>query len=618
MSWKPTLWLIALVVLTGLFIVVFEQNSNQAARSLPLNSPLLHLSPEVVTRISISAASNSVECVRREGEWFLTRPLEARADTARINRLIGAIVRTRKQEIVDSGRRDKRGLTLASFGLEPPRARVVVGTDSHSDEILLGDDAPLGNLVYLRLGDEKEVIGASIDTSEILPLDPDAYRDRSVFPASIKLAIRLEVKHAGGFFQLALKDGVWRIQQPFDARADGLQVERLWRILESLKIEGLAEKTSQADPAAYGLGVDEAALQVSVWIERRRQPLVVTVGKARQDNPSLLYARISDVVSLAVVNKDILSLQAIQAGSLRDRRLCNADSSALAFLMLRDDESKMVMEKSASGGWMITEPLRFPANARTVGALLKALNLLQGDEIRSGAGMSTVLPEAEALSCRLVVANQTPPRAATTEAVSLLPAAGSWTYRLSRPGAGPSNNLVYSEESKVLYKVPPDDLAKLWRHLAGVERPVIADPLAYMDVRMLDVKPQQVRRITLAREGREETVTLGPDGVWTVDSPPEGKVAEGAIPALLVLAADLQAERIESVASTNLASFKLDVSATRVTFGLSGAGGIQKTVLIGGADGRGGVFSMVQGQDVIFVLKKNVADAIVRSLVIAP
>lgn len=618
MSWKPTLWLFVLVVLTGLFIVVFEQNSDQAVRALPLNSPLLHLRSDVVTRISISAASNSVECVRRDGEWFLTRPLEARADAARVNRLIETIVGSRKQEIIDSGRRDKRGLSLASFGLEPPRARVVVGTDSRSDAILLGDDAPLGNLVYLKLEDDKDVIGASINTSEILPLDPDLYRDRSVFPASIKQAIRLEVKHAGGFFQLALKEGVWRIQQPFDARADGVQVERLWRTLESLKIEGLAEKTSQADPAAYGLGVDEAALQVSVWIERRRDPLVVTVGKARQDNPSLLYARISDVASLGVVNKDILSLQSIQAGSLKDRRLCNADLSAIAFLMLRDDESKVVMEKSAAGGWMITEPLRFPANARTVSTLLKVVNGLQGDEIRNGSGMITALPEAESLPCRLVIANQAPPRAATNETVSLLPAAGSWTYRLSCPGAGLSNSLVYSEESKVLYKVPQDDLAKLWRRVVGTENPVFADPLAYMDVRMLDVKPQQVRRITLAREGREETVTVGPDGGWTVDSPPEGQVAEGAVPALLVLAADLQADRIESVASTNLASFKLDVSATRVTFGLSGAGGIQKTVLIGGADGRGGVYSMVQGQDVIFVLKKPVADAMVRSLVIAP
>lgn len=618
MSWKPTFWLMALVILTGLFLVVFEQNSGETVRPLPLNTPLLPLSPAVVTRISLSVESNTLECVRRDGEWFLTRPVEARADAARVNRLIDTIAGIRKQEVIDPVRREKRGLTLAGFGLAPPRARLVVGSDSHASEIRLGDEAPLGNLVYLQLDDGGDVIGATLKVSDLLPLEPGSYRDRSLFPASIKQAVRLEVKHAGGFFQLGLKDGVWRIQQPFDARADVAQVERLWRTLESLKVEGLAEKLSQADPAAYGLGADEAALQVSVWTGTRREPLVVTVGKVRQDNPGQLYARVGDIASLAVVSRDILALQTIQAASLRDRRLCGADPAALSYLMLRDDESKVVLEKSASGIWMITDPLRFPASSRAVGALLKAVNLLKGDELRSGAATGADLPEADALSCRLMVASQGPSRVMTNGTASAAIPPGSWTYRLSPPDPGSPSNLVYREESRILYRVDRDELARLWRTLPGLEHAVLADPLAYMDVGMLDLDPLQVRRITLARDGREETVTAAPDGGWTVDSPPDGQIIEGAVPSLLSLVSELQAQRIESVASTNLVPYKLDQSAIRVTFGLSGAAGIQKTVLIGGGDGRGGVYSMVQGQDVIFVLARNVADAIIRPLVRTP
>ncbi len=616
MSWKPTLWLLGMVVLTGLFMIVFERNTDSGVRSLPLNSALLHLSPEGITRLSLTTGTNRVECVRRDGEWFLTRPMEARADAARISRLMEALVKIRKQEVVDPVRRAKRGLSRASFGLEPPRARLVVGTDSHSDEILLGDDAPLGNLVYLSLNDEEDVIGATMAVSDILPVDPDGFRDQAVFPSSIKQAVRIEVKHAGGFFKLALKDGVWRIQQPFDARADGARVERLWRILESLKMGGAAGGGSLPDSVSYGLGVDEASLQVSVWMEGRREPLVVTVGKALQDNPEWLYARISDMSAMGLVSKEILSLQAIPASSLRDRRVCDADPSALSFLMLRDDDSKVVMEKTASGGWMITDPLRFPANARAVGALLKAVGGLQGEEIRNGIAMKALPSEAEAMSCRLTVAIQTPVPAGTNKTVSLSPVSGEWTYRLSWPGAGASHSLVYSEEAGAIYKVPSDDLAKVWRRLA--DRPVFADPLAYMDSLMLDLSPQQVRRITLTREGREETVTSGLDGGWTVDSPPGGQVVEGAIPALLAMASNLLADRIETLAPTNLASFKLDEPTIRVTFGLSGSGGIQKTVLIGGGDGREGVYSMIQGQDVIFVLKKEATEALIRPLVTSP
>lgn len=618
MSWKPTLWLLVCVVLTGLFIVVFEKSSDQAVRTLPLNSPLLHFRPELITRLSLSSGSNAVDCVRRDGAWFLTRPLETRADAARISRVLDAVFRARRQEIVDPARREKRRLTLASFGLEPPRARLVLGTEAYTDEILLGDEAPLGNLVYLLLNDEKDVVGATLALPAVLPLVPDEFRDRAVFPVSVKQAIRLEVKHAEGFFQLALKDGIWRIQQPFDARADADRVERLWRVLESLKIEGSREAAAQADPAAYGLGTDEAALQVSVWTEGRREPLVVTVGKARQDNPALLFAKISDMEALCEVSRDILSLQSVQAASLRDRRLCEADLSAVQYLMLRDDDSKVVMEKAATGLWMITEPLRAPANARTVGALLKAVSVLQGEEVRGGQPGSTIPPEVEGLPCRLVVASQAPGNTLTNAPGTVSEVPASWSCRMNWPGSGTASNLVYVEEARMLYQVPAESLAKFWRKVAGHDRPVFADPLAYMDCRMLDVVPQQVRRITLVRQGREETVTSGQDGAWSVDSPPEGQIVEGAIPALLALASDLQAERIHSVVSTNLAPYKLDESAIRVTFGLSGAGGIQKTVLVGGTDGRDGVYAMVQGRDVVFVLKKDVATAIVRSLVTAP
>ena len=52
-----------------------------------------------------------------------------------------------------------------------------------------------------------------------------------------------------------------------------------------------------------------------------------------------------------------------------------------------------------------------------------------------------------------------------------------------------------------------------------------------------------------------------------------------------------------------------------MTFGLTGASGIQKTVLLGGPCGTNGVYSMIQGQDVVFVLKQEMAQALSRPLV---
>jgi len=613
MSWRPVIWLSVVVVLIGLFVIIFEQGADPAGRALSADQPLLHLRADGVTRLSLSVGGFSAECVRRDGEWYLVRPAEMRADPAKLARLIEAVLALRKRETIDPGQMEKRRLTMASFGLEAPRARVVIGTELRADEIWIGDAAPLGDQVYMRLNDERNVFGTAGSLMERLPTSLDDLRDRAIFPSSIKRAVRLEVKHSGGFVQLAWKDGLWRIQQPFDARADNARVERLLRSLESLAVEDMGGGAA-ADPLAYGVGGDESTLQVSIWPEGRKDPLVLTVGKARPDNPVWLYARVSDMGGICSINRDILFVQGLKAESFRDRRLFTGDPGAVASLTLHDGDSKLVLEKTPGDGWMIVEPFRFPANPLSVGAVLRGLSLMQGDEVRTFTATNGVSVEMGALTCGLGVANMVLVPGATNEPGTK---GEGWLYRFP-PLVVASAAQVYREDSRTLYGVQSNDLVRLWANVTGHSKAGFADPLPYMDCRMLVLKPDQVRRISAARRGREETVTLGNDGVWTVDSPPDGQVTEGAIPALLGLAAELRAERVESVSATNVAMYQLDDSAPRVTFGLSGTNGIRKTILVGGDNGQDGVYAMLQGQDVIFILRRETAGALTKPLVTTP
>lgn len=613
MSWKPVFWLVAMVLLVGGFVLVFENSSEPVTRSLPLETPVLRLNPALVTRLSITVGQVQVDCVKREGEWYLTRPVAMRADATQINRLLDALGAVKKYESIDPVRQEKRGLTLASFGLDAPKARYVVGTELRADEILLGDSSPMGDLVYLRLNGDRTIIGATCRLPDLFPVDVDGLRDRAVFPPGIRRAIRLELKHSGGFVQLAFRDGVWRIQQPFEAPADGARVERLLQALEALRIVDFKGEFALTDPSLYGLAVDDAVLQVSVWPEGRRDPLILTVGKARVDNPSVLHAMISDMAPIGAVDKEVLSLQMVTAEAFRDRRLCDADPSAVMAVTLREGDSRLVLEKSSEGVWMLMDPLRSIANARAMGVLLRVFCGLHVEE-----RLLQVPPGVELLPCRVTLSTTLLPTSSTNETLMAGGAGKVWSYRFGVPGTDTTHTVVYSEESKTAYRILANDLAKLWTKVPGRERSVLSDPLIYMDCRMLDMNPQDIRRITLTRQNREETVTIGPDGLWGVNSPPDGQVAEGAIPSLLRLASSLQAERIEGMAITNMAAYGLSDSATRITFGLSGTTGIQKTILIGEENGQEGVYSLVQGQDIVYVLKKDVADALVHPLVTTP
>jgi hypothetical protein len=424
--------------------------------------------------------------------------------------------------------------------------------------------------------------------------------------------IRLEIKHAGGFIQLALRDGQWRIQQPIDARADNRRVELLIQSLMALRIGDFGFDKTPSDFSVYGLAADDSVMQITMTPEGR-DPFVLTVGKPRQDLPALVYAKISDVSSVCSIDKAVLALQTVKVDALRDRRLCHADPSDILSITAREGDAKLVMVKDESKHWMITEPFRFKADAQAVGGLLRAICNLKVTETAGGGHtnvMDGVMPN---FTCRLGISKILPAESVTNQHVSRIMDEVAWTYRFGRPGAGGTNSQVYCEETKTIIDIAPQELSTLWPQ--SRKELSLGDPRPYMDCRMLELQPDQVRRITSTRHGREETVTFGSDGSWLVDSPPDGQLVKGVIPSLLNLSSSLRAERIESMNAANSAVYGIDETSSRVTFGLTGTNGIRKTVILGNSCGTDGVYSMIQGLDVVFVLKKEMAQALAHPLI---
>jgi hypothetical protein len=614
------MWLLALVGLVVAFIVVFEHGTQPVGLSAPMDAPMLGFEPDNVTSLAITSSNLNAVCVRRDQTWFLTHPVETRANGARIQKLLDALRRTRRREVISPEMQRLRRLSPGSFGLEQPRVQCVVGYDRKQDEIVIGQEAPLGDLIYVRLNGGMDVLAVTREFDSALPSRLDELRDRAVFPPSLRMTARIEIKHSGGFIQLALVGGEWRIQQPRDARADPAAVEWLLGCLRELRVEAFGGDVPVADPVAYGLGPDEAALVVTVWPEGVSDGVTLTVGKSAQGNPSLFYARITDMGAISMVGKAVLPLLDLRAESLLDRRLCDADPARIASLTLLDGERKLVMERRAEEGWVITEPLRSLADSRAVGSLLKSVCALRGDEMVEGAFTNLAERIAQEAVVKLTMAEGPPGRSepVTNAAPAVEAEAGrKWSYWVGT-NAFAALRLVLRQEDQKVFRVSAVELLRAWDGGVSWESVSPADPIRYMNRRVFDLEVGHVRRLTLAKDGRAETVVRDGDGNWSVDSPPGARISEAAVTALLSRAGDLAAVRIESVAATNAGQYGFNETSPRLTFGLTGSGGIQKTILLGGPDRRQGVYAMVQGRDVIFVLPRVVAEELTRSLLAAP
>lgn len=90
-----------------------------------------------------------VRLVREAGGWRLLEPLEAPADTARVERLL------RLLQEPSLARLDPQAVDLATLGLAPPVARVEVGIENQPGPVGIefGGTQPVTGERYVRVGD---------------------------------------------------------------------------------------------------------------------------------------------------------------------------------------------------------------------------------------------------------------------------------------------------------------------------------------------------------------------------------------------------------------------------------------------------------------------------------
>lgn len=147
----------------------------------PPPKPLTDLSVTAITRVLIHHdGAADIELEKKNGEWWLNKPVHARADTLEINGVLDLARR-------DSGKRYAvTEVKLADLGLDKPKWYV----ELNNLRIEFGDLDPMEGNRYLRIGDNIDLVGdppsATLDAnySDLVSkrlLPPDAKINRIQF-----------------------------------------------------------------------------------------------------------------------------------------------------------------------------------------------------------------------------------------------------------------------------------------------------------------------------------------------------------------------------------------------------------------------------------------------------
>lgn len=623
-----TLKLFVAACLLGVFVWLVETRVDDQERARLGKDRVFDVNSEDVTHFSISRNDFRIGFARKDGAWFLDWPVRARADAGNVERVLSALETLPSSEIITASERRKRGLDLDDYGLVEPRAKFVVTSRLREREVLVGDEAPLGNLVYVRHRAGDDVIAVPSELLDIAPEDVASMRDRNIMRGEVAAVSALEIETpASGFLRLVREDGVWFIKQPVATRADtaevvavldalfGLTIDRfVWDpVLQSKDGQGGSYNIGSAPKAtldAYRLSQDEATLKARVWINGHGVGEELILGKQTPEDENYVYAKLRDNDSIFTVKKNAIQSLRVSVADLRSPRLFAMKASEVGRVALEEGGHRLVLERDGKTGWTITDPVNWPAETPKVSGYLNELLSLEAVEFVSATASNRALSGLDPPDYSVRLWREDRAEELAGDETRGGQGGGGDDPAISMDvGFSQSNVFVHVRGDTAICRLAPGSLTG-----AGADP---ADPLIYRSRVILAVTPASVRRINLEKGAEAQTVVRNEDGEWMPDPMVHqaGCAAlKTAVAGILNVASNMVVEQFLIAAEDQPGKYGLDKPAAVLTLGLSGEEGIQKSLVIGGDAGETGSYAAIRGEDVVFVLSKETLGAVTNSI----
>lgn len=573
MNFRLTGLLAILAAALGLLILFWDQDDDTARARLELARRAFRFDPARVDRLQIEADDFSIECQLRGRQWHLVRPIAARADPVAIERLLGALQELPRGNIILPSRRTADA--YAPYGLDHPRAEIAIIAGTATNRILVGRRTPLGDGVYVRQSDHAGLARLSPALLDLLPTSADALRDRSLLTGTAAAIEHLDIRGPAGYIQLALDDsGEWRMFQPSAARVDPAFVAGLVdTLLACAVIHFVQDGVSDLSP--YGLDSQNAVTAV-LNTDSGDGSQLLSFGDPLPNDPTLVYARLQGENSVYAVPAAVRQALLVRPDDLRNRRVPGIEPDSIRRIRIEEKESALEFTRNGDGFWELTAPLRAPADAETIQALIQSwadVRLAAFAEIPSG-------PSAPAWSRVIRI---TPRRTSAAPIVLRLGA---------NPDDPASARIAIEGETSGALATP----ARL------LDFPL--DPLRYRSRHVLSVPADDVARIRIAATGQTLELERDPDtGQWTPAAPWIDRLLDALDP--------LRAEAL--LADGETSEPRPDFAAPYLTIAvqLLGQSGLATTLLVGDELSPGGPRrATLRGRGLVFALSPQTVEAL--------
>ncbi len=381
-------------------------------------------------------------------------------------------------------------------------------------------------------------------------------------------------------------DGDWRITQPTPADAVDWKVQQLTALLDAVAYDRRIDPT---DPEE--VSYESAGLAPPLWTLTARTADGATrtlhVGRPVPrigSGQARTYVRPEGRERIFVADRAFADVLARNVGDYRELKLLSLSPGQVRALTVSGRESFSLV--ATEDGWRLThDDVTARADETKVSELLSRLTKLTADAFVAQAPTPSKLAMYGLAEPRLTVQLTVTPSATTQPAD-----ANTAVHTLAMSAPARDRVFLRLDESDAIYQVEKsllDSLQPDWNTLRSM--------------RVLDVRPDEVREITIRRGKQLTRLTRAQQDAWTMNAPHQGPASPTAVGRLIQDLAELPARQWRDN-PTSPATLGLADPVTTVTL-RAGATDAPLTLEIGATDGND-VFVRTAGASSVAVVRR--------------
>lgn len=204
---------------------------------------ILKIDRDKVDRLDIETPDHAIKIARQGADWRISAPIEARADFAAIEGLVGRLNTTQMKAIAAT---DADANALKEYGLDKPAATIHVTSGSSQAGLAIGKSAGEG-VVYAKDLSRPMVFTVESALADELKKPADDLRLKDLFDARSFNTTRVEIARGGQIVAFEKDKDTWKQVTPSPKPADGAKVDALLTALTNTRATAFTDKAPALD-----------------------------------------------------------------------------------------------------------------------------------------------------------------------------------------------------------------------------------------------------------------------------------------------------------------------------------------------------------------------------------